>query len=99
MRRKAASRQRLRVQIGGRLATAWLSCAAPALAQTEKAAEDPTKIATKAGVSYSDEASVSGSLAFGSPSAPNDTLGASASYIDNSFGQKQKLSVSYRHEF
>lgn len=42
-----------------------LSLAAPALAQQEKNPEDPTKIATKAGVSYSDELSISGSLAFG----------------------------------
>ncbi|MCA0938893.1 hypothetical protein CLG85_007380 [Yangia mangrovi] len=39
--------------------------ATPMAAQQEKAAEDPTKIATKAGLSYSDEFSVSGSLAFG----------------------------------
>ncbi|MCJ2178116.1 hypothetical protein [Novosphingobium album (ex Hu et al. 2023)] len=39
--------------------------AGPALAGEEKAAEDPTKIATKAGVSYSDELSVSGSVAVG----------------------------------
>lgn len=37
----------------------------PVAAQEEKNPEDPTKIATKAGVSYSDEFSVSGSLAFG----------------------------------
>lgn len=80
MRRKAASRRRLRVQIGGWLATAWLSCAAPALAQTEKAAEDPTKIATKAGVSYSDEASVSGSLAFGSKFKVNGRISASGQW-------------------
>lgn len=42
-----------------------LAFAAPAQAQSEKAAEDPTKIATKVGVAYSDELSVSGSLAIG----------------------------------
>lgn len=52
----------------GRLAamTFCLTVASPAYAQNEKAPEDPTKIATKAGVSYSDdEFSVSGSLAVG----------------------------------
>ncbi len=44
----------------------WLAFAAPVYAQSEKAAEDPTKIATKAGVSYSDELYVSGSMAIGS---------------------------------
>jgi len=38
---------------------------AQAPSQSEKAAEDPTKIATKLGVAYSDEFAISGSLAFG----------------------------------
>lgn len=46
--------------------TLCLAFASPVCAQSEKAAEDPTKIATKAGASYSDdEFSVSGSLAVG----------------------------------
>lgn len=47
---------------------ALLLASGPALAEeapAEKAAEDPTKIATKLGISYSDEFAVSGSLAFG----------------------------------
>ena len=53
-------------------ATVGIVAAAPATAQErsgppaeEKAAEDPTKIATKAGIAYAGELSVSGSLAFG----------------------------------
>lgn len=45
---------------------ACLAFASPVCAQTaEKSADDPTKIATKAGVAYSDEFFVSGSLAIG----------------------------------
>ncbi|MXO61373.1 hypothetical protein GRI89_17665 [Altererythrobacter salegens] len=47
------------------LTTFCLVLAAPASAQSDKAAEDPTKIATKVGVSYADELSVSGSVAVG----------------------------------
>lgn len=39
--------------------------AAQIAAEAQKAAEDPTKIATKAGVAYADELSVSGSIAVG----------------------------------
>lgn len=42
-----------------------LALATPVHAQSEKAAEDPTKIATKVGASFSDELSVSGSVAVG----------------------------------
>ncbi len=49
-------------------ASAWpcspLACAAPCRA-ADKAPDDPTKIVTKAGLSYSDEIAVSGSLAVG----------------------------------
>ncbi|MFC0684816.1 hypothetical protein [Novosphingobium clariflavum] len=44
--------------------TAVSSEAAPS-AETEKAAEDPTKIATKLGIAYADELSASGSMAIG----------------------------------
>lgn len=37
----------------------------PAPVEAEKAAEDPTKIATRAGIAFSDELSVSGSVAIG----------------------------------
>lgn len=30
---------------------------------------------------------------------PDDTIALFASYVDNSFGQKQKLGLSYQHEF
>ncbi|WP_226621901.1 hypothetical protein [Alloyangia pacifica] len=57
-----------------------LSLAAPATAQQEKSPEDPTKIATKAGVSYSDEFSVSGSLAFGPVTKVNARISESGQW-------------------
>ncbi|SNS45690.1 hypothetical protein SAMN06295912_1076 [Sphingomonas laterariae] len=61
-------------------ATLGLAIAAPAEAQKEKAAEDPTKIATKAGVSYSDELSVSGSVAFGAKFKVNGRVSESGQW-------------------
>ncbi len=73
MRVLPQSYRRLAIRIAGAAAaTLGIVAAAPATAQEragppaeEKAAEDPTKIATRAGIAYAGELSVSGSLAFG----------------------------------
>ncbi len=57
-----------------------LIAAGPLAAQQEKAAEDPTKIATKAGFSYSDEFSISGSLAFGPVTKVNARISESGQW-------------------
>ncbi|MTH78240.1 hypothetical protein GL286_10900 [Paracoccus aestuariivivens] len=46
----------------------------------EKAAEDPTKIATKLGVGYSDELAISGSLAFGDKAKLNARISESGQW-------------------
>jgi hypothetical protein len=66
----------------GRAAVLSLSLAAcvPAWAQAEKAAEDPTKIATKVGLIYSDEFAVAGSLAFGPVTKVNARISESGQW-------------------
>lgn len=65
--RAAQPGRRVRCGLGAAASIAALTTmtVVPAHAQASKAAEDPTKISTRVGLSYSDEASVSGSFAFG----------------------------------
>ncbi|MXU64624.1 hypothetical protein GSH16_04135 [Rhodobacteraceae bacterium KN286] len=63
------------------MALAGAICATTASAQEqEKSSDDPTKIATKAGISYTDEAAISGSLAFGPATKVNARISESGQW-------------------